>query len=350
LPRCLESVQGLFDEIIVVDTGSVDRTKDIAAQYGAQIVEICWADDFSAARNASLEAATGDYAFWLDADDILEASERIKLEKLIASLQVGQRNAFVMPTLSDRDPGRSGVIITDHVRLFPLSEEIRWQYRVHEQILMPLKQAGVVAKRADICIRHTGYSNPETKERKRQRDWKILQQELLSKPNDSFVLFNLGVIFFERKSFQEALEYFSLSFVNIQDPGSGGSLHRKLLGMLAWMLQLLGNLHASLRICNEGLALDPQDAELLFRKAIALRYLRRTNEAEKCWRAILQLKGHAMYSSVDKGILGHLTRRNLAHIAAEKGDKNEMRIQWLAVLAECPGDPDATRHLASLAS
>ena len=67
LPHCLESVAGLFDEIVVVDTGSKDRTREIAREFGARVFDFVWVDDFAAARNAALARATGDYAFWLDA-------------------------------------------------------------------------------------------------------------------------------------------------------------------------------------------------------------------------------------------------------------------------------------------
>jgi GT2 family glycosyltransferase len=72
LPKCLASVQGIFEEIVVVDTGSVDRTKEIAAEFGARVFDFPWVDSFSAARNAALAHATGDYAFWLDADDVVD--------------------------------------------------------------------------------------------------------------------------------------------------------------------------------------------------------------------------------------------------------------------------------------
>src|SRR5262249_10352829 len=66
---CLASAAGLFDEVVVLDTGSTDRTKQIALEHGARVFEFRWVDSFSAARNACLEHATGDYIFWLDADD-----------------------------------------------------------------------------------------------------------------------------------------------------------------------------------------------------------------------------------------------------------------------------------------
>ena len=87
LPRCLASVEGIFDEIIIVDTGSTDRTKEIAREFGAKVFDFEWIDSFAAARNEALSHATGDYAFWLDADDVVEPAEREKLLALLAGLK-----------------------------------------------------------------------------------------------------------------------------------------------------------------------------------------------------------------------------------------------------------------------
>ena len=67
--RCLESVQGMVDEIIIVDTGSEDRTKEIVERYTDKIYDFSWRDDFAAARNYSFSLASGDFILWLDADD-----------------------------------------------------------------------------------------------------------------------------------------------------------------------------------------------------------------------------------------------------------------------------------------
>ena len=91
IPNCLASVAGLFDEIVVVDTGSTDRTREIAREFGARVFEFAWIDDFAAARNEALARATGDYAFWLDADDVVEPDQREKLEALFDGLRRGDR-------------------------------------------------------------------------------------------------------------------------------------------------------------------------------------------------------------------------------------------------------------------
>src|SRR5208282_5293625 len=86
LPHCLGSVKGLFDEIVVVDTGSGDRTREIAREFGARVFDFVWVDDFAAARNAALAHATGDYAFWLDADDVIDPPQRARLKALLDGL------------------------------------------------------------------------------------------------------------------------------------------------------------------------------------------------------------------------------------------------------------------------
>lgn len=81
LARCLDSVAEIADEIIVVDTGSSDRTKEIAAQYG-QVFDFVWCEDFSAARNYSFAQATKDFILWLDADDVITPEDKARFLKL----------------------------------------------------------------------------------------------------------------------------------------------------------------------------------------------------------------------------------------------------------------------------
>src|SRR5262245_19779528 len=76
LPACRQSVADLVDEMIVVDTGSTDRTKEVAALLGARVFDFAWVDSFAAARNESLRHATGDWIFWLDGDERLDDANR----------------------------------------------------------------------------------------------------------------------------------------------------------------------------------------------------------------------------------------------------------------------------------
>jgi hypothetical protein len=92
-----------------------------------------------------------------------------------------------------------------------------------------------------------------------------------------------------------------------------------------------------------GLADDPDDAELLFRKGVLHRLRGEPHEAGTCWRRILTVRRPERFGSVDAGIFGHVTRRNLARLAEESGDQAEAARHWSTVLAERPGDAEAVR-------
>ena len=346
LPHALQSVAGLFDEIVVVDTGSSDRTKEIALGFGAKVFDFTWIDDFAAARNESLARATGDYALWLDADDVLEPAERTKLERLFSRLDPHQPTAFVVRCACDRTPdGVGGETVVDHIRLFPVRENIRWTYRVHEQILPGLRRAKVPVQWTDITVRHTGYSDRALRIRKLERDAKILRSELEVRPNEPFILFNLGSIAIERQEWQQALDFLKRSLAR---SAPTDSITRKLFAQIARVHQVVGDSTKALQTCEEGLGIDPDDAELWFRKGVVHRIRGESTDAEGCWRRILGLKRPNEFCSIDQGIFGHVTRRNLAALAAERGDHAEADKLWREVLAECPGDREATAILEQL--
>ncbi len=289
--------------------------------------------------------AIGDYALWLDADDVIEPPERGKLKALLDRLRRDKREAYVLRCFCNTSDG--GQIAVDHVRLFPLLPCIRWERRIHEVINQAVDQAGIPMIWTDIIVRHTGYADAVTHQRKRERDLNLLMKEYAERPNDPFVLYYLGTTAFERKQWQEALGYFMLSLAKW---GTTESIACKLFAMISWTNQILTRYDEALRVCDEGLSHFPDDGELLFRKAIALRYLHRSSEAEACFTRIIGLGRPKKLYNVDPGIFGHLTRGNLAIIAEERGDQALARAHWQAVLAECPGDPVATSRLKQTAA
>jgi hypothetical protein len=105
---------------------------------------------------------------------------------------------------------------------------------------------------------------------------------------------------------------------------------------------MLGDVPLALAACAERLRLDPDDAEIHFRKAILHRKAGQPAEAEACWRRMLMLKRPDQFCSVDQGIYGHLTLRNLAVLAEERGDRAEAERLWQLVLAGCHAGPAAT--------
>jgi tetratricopeptide (TPR) repeat protein len=141
LSPCLESVTGLVDETIVADTGSTDRTRDIPARAGARVVDFPWVDSFAAARNESLQHATGDWIFWLDADDRLDEENQGRLRTLFAGLR-DENAAYAMKCVCLPDQSSQAATVVDHIRLFRNHPQARWKYRVHEQILPAVRRLG----------------------------------------------------------------------------------------------------------------------------------------------------------------------------------------------------------------
>jgi tetratricopeptide (TPR) repeat protein len=198
-----------------------------------------------------------------------------------------------------RREGSGGATVVDHIRLFPLRDDVRWTYRVHEQILPAFRRAGIAERWTDLVVRHTGYTDPALRGRKLDRDRRIPQEELKDRPDDPFVLFNLGSIAIERQDWDEALDYLRRSLAG---SAPTDSITRKLFALIARAHQMLGDTAAALRACAEGLSIDPDDAELLFRKAVVYRQRGESAQAEGCWRRVLTVRRPDKFCSVDQGI------------------------------------------------
>jgi tetratricopeptide (TPR) repeat protein len=149
----------------------------------------------------------------------------------------------------------------------------------------------------------------------------------------------MGSIAAERQDWNSALAHLQRS---LSGSAPTDSIVRKLFALIARCNQMQGDLPAALNACSEGLQIDPDDAELHFREAVLHRKAGQPAEAEACWRRILTLKRPDQFCSVDQGIYGHLTLRNLAVLAEERGDQAEARRLWRMVLDACPGDSEAT--------
>ncbi|MFB1099841.1 glycosyltransferase [Terribacillus sp. JSM ZJ617] len=148
LAGCLESVQELVNEIIIVDTGSTDRTKEIAAEYTSQIFDFEWIDDFSAARNYSFSKATGEYIMWLDADDILLPKDQEAFRTLWSDL-TDEVDVVSMYYHTSLDSAGRPLYLYRRNRVVKRSKNFRWQGAVHEY----LEFGGNIVD-SDIAVTH----------------------------------------------------------------------------------------------------------------------------------------------------------------------------------------------------
>ena len=207
LEKCLKSVQGFADEIIIVDTGSTDRTKEIARKYTDNLYDFVWIDDFSSARNFSFDKATKDYLLWLDADDILLPEDCEKFMVLKETLD-GSIDAVMMKYSTGFDAQGNVTFSYFRERLVKRSNQFHWQEPVHEY----LETAGNIIN-ADVCITHTKTAFTPT-----GRNIAIYEK-LLSQGKE---LSPRGLYYYARDlkdngRYHEAIEYFKLSL----QPGKG---------------------------------------------------------------------------------------------------------------------------------
>ncbi len=341
---CLKSAAGVADDVVVVDTGSTDATREIAGRLGARVIEFPWVDDFAAARNESLRHAAGDWILWLDADDRLDEENRRRLRALVDGLRE-ENIAYVMKCLCLSAPGEQGETVVDHVRLFRNHPEIRWRYRVHEQILPSIRRLGGEVRWSDVVIRHVGYQDPALRRRKLERDLRLLHREHQDSPDDPFTLFNLGSVYQEMERFEEALTMLSRS---LDRSSPNDSIVRKLYALIAQAHRRMGRGAGALAACEAGRNLFPDDPELLFQEALARRDHRDLAGAEVCLRRLLQSREGDHFSSIDAGLGGYKARHNLAVVLTEQARDAEAEDQWRAAFAERPDFAPAWRGLEGL--
>ena len=186
IERCLGSLQGLDAEVIIVDTGSVDGTPRVARSLGAQVIDSPWERDFSKARNIGIDHARGRWILVIDSDEYLLARDRDLIRDLAAihSRDKSPAVAFELLQASTlaNSPGRMLVSI---VRLFPRHPAVRYEWPVHEQVVIPLSRQGIKILPTKIELQHTGYANPDANREKQLRNLEILKGQLSDKSKTS---------------------------------------------------------------------------------------------------------------------------------------------------------------------
>lgn len=201
LRQCLDSVKDIVDEMIIVDTGSSDKTKEIAKEFTEKVIDFEWIDDFSAARNFAFSQATMDYIFWLDADDILLEEDQEKFKQLkkeltddvdtVSMLYHIAFDEYDNPTFSYR-----------RNRLVKRGKNFKWKGAVHEY----LEFGGHVVS-SDIAIRHR--KKDKKKNRQNDRNLKIYEKRLERgeefTPRDTFYYSNELK---DHRQYEKAIQYY----------------------------------------------------------------------------------------------------------------------------------------------
>lgn len=173
LARCLDSIQELCDEIIICDTGSTDKTIEIAQKYSqAKVVHFKWVDDFGGARNHSFKHATQDLILWLDADDVIKPADFEKIKRFKQQNLDQMKDCYICPYQYSHDHLDNVSISLKRERIFKRSANPIWMYRIHECI--PLAHFKTIDNHCDIEIHH--YKTALQTVRAEGRNVKILKE------------------------------------------------------------------------------------------------------------------------------------------------------------------------------
>lgn len=175
IARCLQCLTPYDFEVVVVDTGSMDRTREIARTYTEDVYDFAWCDDFAAAKNYAISKATNPYVMILDSDEFVEHIDMPKLERFLAQNpcavgRIQRRNTF--SRRGQQQENREWIN-----RIFA-KDKFRYEGRIHEQVTAADGSA-YDTYQAPVVIEHTGYDLPEkARKEKAQRNIRLLKQEL----------------------------------------------------------------------------------------------------------------------------------------------------------------------------
>ena len=212
LPICLNSIKDLVDEIIIVDTGSKDKTIDVANGFSAKIYNFNWNNDFSEARNESLKHATKDWILIMDADEEFYSEDKEKLRVLLSSeLKEDAIYFFQGVSYLGEKIDEGNVTISLNPRLFKNNRGIHYEGQIHNQLVYESNEVNVIEE--SIKIHHYGYLSERINLRKKQdRNIPILKEQIKRNPKDGFAYFNLGTEYYSLGNTEKALECYYKSY------------------------------------------------------------------------------------------------------------------------------------------
>lgn len=278
LGRCLKSVQQVADEIIVVDTGSTDRTKEIAQSYGAIVADHEWDHDFSAARNKSLDLATKDWVLILDADEELEPDEALKIKNLI-----NQETPYcayylrLVNIIEGKDIGNAIVL-----RLYEHAPNHRFRGKLHEQIINCLQDlhGNDCIGQTPIRILHYGYDPQVSDAKKKSRRNLDILLSYEESQKDGYYYYVLGNEYARIDDFDEALRIY-FKAVSVTDYKNFSYIYFPYLIMnIAKVLSNARRFHEEVQCLREYERILPYFKDLYFMESLALIECSKLTEAK----------------------------------------------------------------------
>ena len=333
LPRCLAAVAGAVDEIVIVDTGSTDRTIEIARSFGARVIEREWTGSFADARNVSFDAAKGDWLMYLDADEVLVRED---VEHLRALTGRTWREAFYLAETNYTGELDAGTAVTHNaLRVFRNRPEYRFEGRLHEQIAKRLP--GYLPERLEatsVRIEHYGYLGVVRNAReKSRRNIELLRLQQQESPATPFLHYNLGSEYAAAGDAPAALVEFERAWKLMEaDPERDVyEFAPALANRLVKALRTCGHSQDAIARADEALDRFPGFTDLVLEQATAALALGQGERAVELYERCIEMGDADRRYTATVGCGTYLPRIALGELRLARG---ELR-QAIALLEHC---------------
>lgn len=329
LEQCLTSVRDIADEIILVDTGSTDRTVEIAQTFGCKVFHQEWEGDFSKHRNYSLEQATGDWILIIDADEELDRAGKAELETALKQTDCPIVSLTVYNVGSQ---GGGSATALPSVRLFRRDLNLRYDGIVHNRLLF---QSDTRQLRLPVRITHYGYDlSPEKMKRKHERSKGLLLKQIADNPDDYFAHFNFAQLIRAESSFGSSEEAelalnHARRTIELTDPTSSSELpfHTMAHHQAATALYSLKDFASAERYCRQALKFKPGYLDAVITLGYIYLNSGRLDKAEIEFKNYLHLQSEFDENAASDGmIIIHLQSRHNAYYSL--GILAESRADW----------------------
>lgn len=339
LPRWLACVKALADELIVVDTGSTDRTVEIAQTAGAHVYSFPWRNDFSAAKNFAIQKARGSWIVFLDADEYFSEEDIPRVRAHIHRFDKEERTAgFLCPLVNiDVDCGNlicSGGI---QIRVFRRHPDLRYQGTVHEQLTSQRSTWNVPTVK-DVKIWHTGYSSSIMRT-KLERNLNYLLAERNRRGEKWTDAYYLADCYFGLKRYAEAMEQARKALAS--DDNLPGMEKRPYDIMLGSMLMLHSPSSEISKMAHEALVKFPDTPDYKMDEGLAFWQEKKFESAEDCFLQALSMteKGNNRIRALILSYLSDIEHRRgqdakALDYAAESLKENRFSEWTLTILCE----------------
>lgn len=301
--NCLNSVKGVVDEMIIVDTGSSDRTVEICKSFGAQVFDFPWNGSFSAARNYGLDRATGDWILWLDADEELDSSDVYKLRDILYCDDYLMSIHLINYYGDLPDPNKTFDMA--HTRLIRNHKGFKFINNIHEMLnvneILTASDNSQPIKTVPIKVYHYGYLDAANENKKKfERNLGMLKDELKQKDHSPWIDYHVASEYYRVNQYAQAFDHVNRSIIGflqqLKTPPS-------LLYRLKYSILIgSGSIDGAWPGIERAISLYPDYVDLHFYKGLILYIKESYTEALETFEHCLEMGEENLHHLTLKGV------------------------------------------------